>query len=210
MPNVRYRLGASKSYNYQQEVLLDTSLVINASFTADVADAEAAGLVPYYRSAIGGSDPFFQSLINRGFEFTRSSVEPTIGENRDNEYSAWTETYSRIREKKQLHDLQITVNYPTWKLRFFNLVDYEQYGESRRMRQAYGYSPVSGALSGRVKVDPGPWDEWFLSGYNRNKIIVDNASTTEAWENGERVWYINLSWKAYELSNIPTFKEVWS
>lgn len=210
MANVRYRLGGGKSYNYQQDVLLDTSLSLSVSFTADVADAESAGLVPYYRSAIGSSDAFFQSLIDRGFEFNRSNIEPTIGENRDNQYSAWTETYNRIRESKELHDIQIGLNFPVWRLRFFNLMDYEQYGEERRMRQAYGYTPVSGSLSARVKTDPGPWQSWFLNGYNENKVIIDGATSARTWEAGEEVWYINLSWKAYDLDYIPRFKEIWS
>lgn len=208
--NVRYQINATKTYNYQQEILVDTSININFTFYANVNNPEEHNLIPYYKSIYCEKDSFFQKLLAHNLKFSHSAVDPQHGQDRDNNHCSWTETYMRIRSQHDLHDVQIEINYPCWKIKFFDFHDYERHGESRRLRQIYGYTPVSGSLRARLKSDPGPWTTWFASGYNPSKLIVDNIVTQKSWENNEFVWNISLNWKSYDLFSIPSFKELWN
>lgn len=206
LSNVKYYIAGNKSYSYQDSVLVDTPITLNFSFTADVLDPEAAGLVPYYRSTVGLSDLFFQNLISNNIKFISSSPEPTIGADKDNQYSSWTEVYSRIKDERDIFDTSISVSVPTWRLKFVNLIDRNNINESRRLRQSYGYTPLSGNISARLKQNPTHWSNIFEQ-YDPNTFIVDSASITEGWQNGELLYAINISWKAYDLANLPIFKE---
>lgn len=207
MPEVRYQISATKNYSYQNGILVNAPIGVNISFTANVPDPNSAGLTPYYRSSVGGSDSFFQNMIAAGgLKFVSSSVEPSLGQDRDNNYSAWTETYSRIEKEQTLFDTVINVSMPVWRLNFVNLVDHDDVTESRRLRQAYGYTVLSGSITVQSKTRPGTWKDVFQS-YDEDKFIVENATITEGWQNGELLYTVNVGWKAYDLSNLPQFRE---
>lgn len=206
MANVRYQMSGSKTYNYQGNILNNAPITLTVAFTADVPDPESANLTPYYRTQ-GASDNFFQSILSQGnLKFLSSSIEASQGENRDNNFCSWSEVYGRIEKENDLFDTNITINVPAWRLRFVDLISDTNPNESRRLRQAYGYTPLSGSFSARTNKLVTDWRDVFMS-YNSSRFFVDNATITESWENGERIFSVNVSWKAYDLSSLPRFKE---
>lgn len=209
MANVRYQLGAGKNYNFENNVLTTVSSTINIAFFSDVAEPVAAGLAPYYKSAEAQSDVFFLSLLAQGFVFSRFATTPNFREQGGSSYCNWSETYVKVPQQllgdNEYFDVRENISAPTWRLNMVNLVDYVG-TETRRLRQAYGYTPLAGSFSARTRKEPSSnFKDWFLGGTDFTKIIVESASKQESFDGNELIYTINVSWKSMDLNIIPRF-----
>lgn len=197
---IKYLLSAQKSYNYNNNILSNTTISLGVTFTANVPDPEVAGFIPYYRSPDGLADEFFQNLLLHGFEFNNSQYEPALGENKDNQFCTWTETYQRIEVKKSVFDIELTINMPAWRIRFIDFID--DINESRRFRQTYGLN----FLGGTINIKSNKLTTWKDIFTNWNEFVIDNVSTTQYWQN-ETLYNISINWKTYDLTKFPVINE---
>lgn len=207
MAVVNYQISANKGYSYNNSILTDVPLSLSFNFTADVPDPVAADITPYY---LVGSEEFNNIIEPLELKFLNSSISSFMGADRNEDYSTWTETYARVRdgsgrEDSNIFDISMTVNMPSWKLRFFNFRNPGDANETRRLRQRYGYTPLSGSISLRSTKRIGSWRELFV--FYDDKFLISNYSITESWNGDELLFNISMSWRSYDLTSLPIFKD---